>query len=114
MRNMIEDEKTIIDFIDDFKSMHKEEIEDLFSNGYCYWFSKILNLRFDNSSIYYMPVYNHFVCKINNNYYDIKGKLEDQEKIDLLILWKDYIYEEPLDSSRVLTYCVYKLRDGDL
>lgn len=67
-----EQEQIVKDFIIDFKEMHPKEIEDVFLHGYYYWFAKILELRFEGT-IYYLPIDNHFITKIDNNFYNIRA-----------------------------------------
>ena len=53
-----------------------EDITDVFSNGCCYWFAKILYDRFaltHGATIMYDEVINHFGTKINGRVYDITG-----------------------------------------
>lgn len=99
-------EKEILNFIDTFKYYHKEEVEDLFLHGCCYWFADILERQF-NGEKYYDPVAGHFISKIENHFYDIRGNI-DKEYLgenDDLISWKEYQEIEPLDSSRCIKYC---------
>ena len=100
----------IIKFINDFKAMHREEIEDLFSSGYCYYFCIILMERFNlkKNCIYYIPIYNHFITKVGKFYYDINGSVINKEKINLAIKWLNYQKEEPLDSERIIRDCIKK------
>lgn len=62
----------ILDFINKFKFAYKKELEYIFTNGNCYYFALILKEHF-NGDIYYLPIANHFVCKIDKDYYDITG-----------------------------------------
>lgn len=67
----------IIDFINHFNKFG-QQIINCFTNGNCYWFAFILNNRFNNgdeSNIYYSQITGHFITKINNNFYDITGKV---------------------------------------
>ena len=102
-------EEIILTFIEDFKAMHKEEIEDLFLNGYCYYFAIILHERFGRGLIMYIPIYNHFCYKIDENLYDISGKIKDEEKIKLAVYWERYKNEEYLDSERIIRDCICKI-----
>ena len=95
----------VIKFINDFKKIHPTEIEDVFSNGYCYWFAKILSERFYNSKIYYLPIANHFITKIDNEYYDITGVYILNEKP---YEWNKYQEFDYLDYKRVVKYCILK------
>lgn len=92
-------------FIDDFKGEYKNELEDVFMNGYCYWFANILSTRF-NGNIYYLPIMNHFVAKIYNNFYDIKGNANHYSETKYK--WELYQKLEPLESERIKKYCIDK------
>ena len=69
----------ILDFIQKFKFSYQTELEYIFTTGNCYYFALILQNRF-NGDIYYLLNANHFVCKINNDFYDITGKVGFNEK----------------------------------
>lgn len=62
----------VLNFIKKFKFKYDKQIEYVFMSGNCYYFAIILKERFQGE-IYYLPIFNHFVCKIDNNYYDITG-----------------------------------------
>ena len=101
----------ILNFIEDIKKTSPKEITNLFSCGYCYWFAVILSTRF-NGSIFYLPIENHFITKINNNFYDIKGLYKPKEDI---YLWPDeYTQTDKLDYERVCKYCINKERDNEV
>ena len=92
-------------FIQEFKKLHSAELEDSFLNGNCYWFAYILKSRFGTGSIIYCQIDNHFLYKLSESYYDIRGKVHPpQDATD----WIQYMIDEPLDASRVLRDCVYK------
>ena len=44
-------------FINGFKELNKDVIEELFTCGYCYWFAVVLKERF-NGVIIYNPIMN--------------------------------------------------------
>ena len=54
--------KDVLDFIDHFKGS-----ENVFLNGCCYWFAKILELRFNDDGylvdIFHDPIENHFIAR---------------------------------------------------
>lgn len=89
-------------FIEKFKFKYKQELEYIFSYGNCYYFAVILKERF-NGEIYYLPITNHFICKIDKNYYDITGKAKFNEPV---IKWSTYIEEEPKDAKRIIRDCI--------
>ena len=62
----------VLEFIKKFKFTSIKELEYVFTNGNCYYFAIILKERF-NGDIYYLPIENHFICKIDKDYYDITG-----------------------------------------
>lgn len=101
---IIDTNKKVLSFINDFKKINKDVIEELFSNGYCYWFANILANRFDGE-IYYLPIMNHFITKIANDFYDIKGIANYNE---LKYPWVFYQKFEPLESQRIIKNCIEK------
>lgn len=103
-----EQEQIVKDFIIDFKEMHPKEIEDVFLHGYCYWFAKILELRFEGT-IYYLPIDNHFITKIGNNFYDIRGKLNGNQ-FNPCVNWEEYQLIDELEVSRIYRDCIRKER----
>ena len=96
----------VLKFINDFKSSYINELETVFSFGYCYWFAFILKERFDGE-IYYLPIENHFITKIEDNYYDIKGRVDISKT--KCYNWNTYQEKEPIDSERLKRYCIDKL-----
>ena len=98
----------VLKFINNYKHISKKEIEYAFNNGNCYWFAHILHTVF-NGEIYYLPIENHFICKIEDEYYDINGCVDESfnYRMDALYSWKDYCEMEPSDSARVANYCIY-------
>ena len=91
----------VCDFIKHFRN---PGTIDVFTNGCCYWFAKILAERFDGM-IMYNPIDNHFATYIKNILYDITGRIKmDNEWVD----WDEYKLIDPLDSRRVIKYCINK------
>ena len=66
------DKKTILDFIRHFK-----DAEFTFLNGCCYWFCYILTARFGGITLY-EPVEGHFIQKIGDAFYDVRGEVTDK------------------------------------
>ncbi len=93
-------------FIDNFKSDYKEEIELVFTEGNCYYFAVILRERF-NGTIYYLPIDNHFVCKIDADFYDITGKLTLSESP---VNWEDLEQQDAAHYKRIVRDCIMKLQ----
>lgn len=98
-------EQTILAFIDKFKEIHGEELEDIFSDGWCYYFAVILRARF-TGRIYYLPVMNHFVCKIGDLFYDINGIVIPEGDY---YPWDEYKYQDIIHTQRIIRDCIMKL-----
>lgn len=96
--------ETILAFIDKFKEIYPTELEDMFNDGWCYYFAIMLRARF-GGRIYYLPIDNHFVCKIGELFYDIKGVVVPEEAIP----WDEYKYEDILHEKRIIRDCIMKL-----
>lgn len=90
----------ILDFIDGFHPVKK-----FFLNGYCYWFAKILIERFHKGMIYYLPIKNHFVVKISEQFFDANGIAEFDENP---MLWSIYKSIEPVEAERIERDCIRK------
>ena len=93
----------VLEFIKKFKWRFPKEQEVIFTEGNCYYFAVILRERF-SGKIYYLPIVNHFICKIGKEYYDITGKanLGNEKPWD----WEEYQKEEPLGSGRIIRDCI--------
>ena len=93
-------------FIDNFKSQYKDEIEVVFTEGNCYYFAVILRERF-KGTIYYLPIENHFICRIDGLYYDIKGLVKlDETPID----WEELEQQDAAHYKRIVRDCITKLQ----
>lgn len=68
---MEEMENEILDFIN---RRWKDKNQSMF-DGNCYWFARILKMRFFFLDIFYLPVEGHFVAGYNGKYFDAKGKV---------------------------------------
>lgn len=97
----------------------KPEVIDTFTNGYCYYFAQILNIRFNSylwhpAEIYYNPVDCYFACLIGNKLWDINGVISDDiidyktNIHDNWYRWSYYIDSELLDAERVVKNCIIK------
>ena len=75
------DKQEILSFIDGF-NRYGDQIEDLFLNGYCFYFAIILKNRFPGQ-IFYDPVEGHFVTLIGDDFYDITGCVTSEYDRDL-------------------------------
>lgn len=94
----------VTQFIKDFNKMSNDLVE-VFTKGYCYYFALILKSRF-NGIICYLPVDNHFITYINGKYYDITGEVNIDHQV--LYTWDSYQVIEPLDSERIIRDCIVK------
>ena len=91
----------VIHFIDNFKRQKKSDVEFVFTNGDCYWFSVILIQRFGGEA-YYLRVRNHFITKIDGRYYDITGEITDFDEEP--VSWTYMQETEPKWAERIY-YC---------
>lgn len=98
----------VIKFINNFKKLHTDEIEDCFLYQNCYWFAYILANRF-NGEIYYLPISNHFCCLINHLLYDIRGCISDVIELNFTTSWDDFQIEEPMESKRIIRDCINQI-----
>ena len=57
------------------------------TNGNCYYFALILSDRF-NGTIYYDVIEGHFICKIEENYYDYFGIVNTNGRV--LVEWDKF------------------------
>ena len=97
--------KTPEEFIKNFKAgFNEKSLEECFTQGNCWFFAKILKDRFANSEIYYDPIMNHFVTKVNDNLYDIKGKVISGSYVP----WEEYKKTDELESNRIYEQCILK------
>lgn len=56
------------------------KIDCNWTNGNCLWFAIILNKRFPQSQVYYLPIEGHFIIKYEDNFYDFTGIITPKEK----------------------------------
>ena len=69
-------------------------IDANWTNGNCFWFAKILQLRFPQLQIYYLPIIGHFITSDGENYYDWNGIYLPEEELgvrieDLVLITED-------------------------
>jgi hypothetical protein len=69
------------------------------TNGNCYYFALILSSRF-NGIIYYDVIDGHFICKIDNNYYDYFGIVDINNRI--LVEWNKFQEYDSLQYERIM------------
>ena len=87
----------ILDFIN-----RRWRIDANWTNGNCFWFASILNLRFPQTEIYYLPIIGHFIIYDGENYYDWNGIYLPEEKP---ISWKDLRELDSLWAERLMRDC---------
>ena len=92
----------VLEFIEKFKFSHADVLEYIFTQGNCYYFAVILKERF-HGEIYYLPIENHFLCKIENNYYDIIGKVNPNEHPHN---WIEFQRNDESHARRIIRDCV--------
>lgn len=99
------DKESIIYFIKCF-----DGTQYTFLNGCCYWFCHILNTRFGGIT-FYESIDSHFVQKIGDAFYDVRGDVTDIYKDrQSLIRWDTL---ESIDSTRykrIIDCCVTMVR----
>ena len=92
-------EENILNFINKFKHVKYE-----FLNGKCFWFSYILKTLF-SGQIYYSQIDNHFICNIDDKYYDASGEVSINRYKDLTY-FDEYRKSDPFDSYRIFRDCI--------
>lgn len=92
----------VLSFIRRFQEHDRNgDVSDLFLNGCCYWFAKILCDRFEGGVIVYDPVRNHFAAQIAARFYDITGEIVSGYSF---IPW--LMYEDPVHKQRLVKQCI--------
>lgn len=107
-------EQTILQFINLF-----HDAQDIFLNGLCYWFAKILSIRFQGE-IYYEPIENHFVAKLAElengilkyKLYDIRGDVTESYK-NRVVPWFEFSHNDPALAKRIVRDCIKKEQPND-
>lgn len=95
------------EFINRFKSNYKNELEDLFLNNLCYYFAVILKDKFKNSTILYDYENVHFLTMINDNLYDIRGKVTNlYENYEGLVMLDDMEISQSYDYPLIKNVCI--------
>ena len=93
--------KEVENFLARFHS--SDNVDEVFMQGYCYWFAVIMAMRF-NSRIMYSPRDNHFTVRIHSKLYDITGDVT--EKYPDSMSWSDYMLFNPGGYKRIVRDCV--------
>lgn len=74
---------------------------DTFCNGCCYWFAKILTLRFPGSEIVYCDKDNHFGTLIGDQIYDITGNVTEKH------IWENWEgFPDDSHKRRIIRDCI--------
>ena len=68
-------EEEILDFI----NRRWKNTKANWTEGNCFWFARILADRFQDLSVYYLPISGHFVAGKNGVYFDVTGKIDLKE-----------------------------------
>ena len=92
----------ILRFIKAIKGNYSYEIEETFSNGFCFWFAKILELRFDGE-IYFNPDLIHIATLIDDQLFDINGLIDPDGS---WFNWEDY--KSVNDTEYIIHSCILK------
>ena len=99
----------VLDFIAGWQAMDKHgDITQAFTQGYCYWFAAILHSRFPESEIVYEPSWGHFLTRISERLYDIRG--------DVTQLYEGAVLSPPAEWSQtrsIIGGCVLKAEDPE-
>lgn len=66
--------KTFKSKFGEFDNKTEEKIENLFSDGYCYYFAKMLQLAYPGGCICKPWPIGHFIYAYKDKYYDIRGE----------------------------------------
>ena len=69
------------------------------TDGNCYYFALILSDRF-NGTLYYDVIYGHFVCKIEDKYYDYGGLVNLDKRV--LVEWDKFEEYDKLQYHRIV------------
>lgn len=87
------------------KGFNQEEVENIFLNGNCYYFSSILNNMF-SGYIAYDVLDCHFIFKtLNGNSYDITGKIQ-KDKYKKVYSWFQLQQLEPDLATNIRENCI--------
>ena len=82
--------------------------EDVFLHGCCYWFARILFERFsaaEVNEIKYEPVEGHFVTKIGNRFYDVRGDVTEMYRGKPMYDMRELVIEDTNMYRRLMRDC---------
>lgn len=76
-------------------------------DGNCYYFAKILQIRFPKLQLVYLPIEGHFMARdtMKNRFYDWSGAYSEDE-VKPFYIWSLLQKEEPALYKRILEDCV--------
>lgn len=94
---MIDIENEVVEFI-----RRRFKPDSNWLDGNCYYFAVILCERFPIFNIYYAPVAGHFVAGYNGEFYDWRGKYDDE----IPVLLSDIEKEDPAWYRIIVRDCV--------
>lgn len=73
-------------FIHQF-SKYGKQVTTLFTEDCCYWFARILQERFPEGEILFLPEEHHFVVQIEDRLWDIRGNVTNRFRQAKQIPW---------------------------
>ena len=94
---MIDNENEVVEFI-----RRRFKSDSNWLDGNCYYFAVILCERFTIFNIYYAPVAGHFVAGYNGEFYDWRGKYDEE----IPVLLSDIEKEDPAWYRIIVRDCV--------
>lgn len=72
-------------------------------DGNCFYFSKLLLLRFPEGSVFYDVIQGHFLFKLDNKYYDWTGEVLPK---GYLVEWDKFDEYDELQKQVIIRDCV--------
>lgn len=84
--------------------------EEVFLSGCCYWFAHILTYRFLDGEIVLALAENHFMARIWDRLYDVRGDVTDLYPDTDIIPWVDMPAYDGLRYGRIVRDCALKRR----
>ena len=96
------DRERVLSFIECF-----EGAKETFLYGCCYWFAKILELRFGGRMMY-LAVENHFVQEIGSRLYDVSGDVTDEYAASRIMPWDMVRDWDSRLHERIVRDCIEK------
>ena len=116
--------------LNEIKRMYHFDTITTFTQGYCYWFARVLGHYYNNDSVHkkvnndingmwYLVFENHFIYKQNGKYYDIRGDITDivnnsvKNEDEIVVPWLDYKKEDILHTYKLYRDCVYKIEPDE-